>query len=266
LGRAIGSEKRPIFRTFSGLNKLNTMKRLLTLPVFLYLSLFVFLLSISATSQDVFWTEDFGSGCNTGQLASSAGWVIMDTGTNEAAANTWYVSAAENGQGAGNCGAGCGSNQTLHVGNILINFIIVIPADNGASYYDSGAAGFCGLLDCSQTDRRAESPVIDCTGKENITLDFNYIEGGSTTIDNATLWYYDESTWSQIDDPAKTACCGGPCNGTNQGVWQAYSISLPVSAADNANVKLGFRWVNNDDAVGTDPSFAVDDITLSGRF
>src|SRR5690606_31806825 len=32
---------------------------------------------------------------------------------------------------------------------------------------------------------------------------------------------------------------------------------------NNANVKIGFRWVNNDDGVGTDPSFAVDDITLT---
>ncbi|MFM2190187.1 MAG: hypothetical protein RL491_573, partial [Bacteroidota bacterium] len=29
------------------------------------------------------------------------------------------------------------------------------------------------------------------------------------------------------------------------------------------NIKIGFRWVNNDDGIGTDPSFAVDDITLS---
>ncbi|HLC82953.1 MAG TPA: T9SS type A sorting domain-containing protein, partial [Bacteroidia bacterium] len=27
--------------------------------------------------------------------------------------------------------------------------------------------------------------------------------------------------------------------------------------------KIGFNWTNNDDATGTDPSFAVDDITLS---
>lgn len=226
--------------------------------------LFSLTLSINAVSQDIFWTEDFGTGCNTGQLASAAGWSIASTGTNEAAANTWYISAAENGQGVGNCGAGCGSNRTLHVGNILINFIIIIPADNGASYYDSGAAGFCGLLDCSATDRRAESPTIDCTGRENITLSFAYLEGGSGTIDNATLWYSDGNTWTQIDDPAKTACCGGPCNGTNQGIWTAYSIDLPASADDNANVQIGFRWVNNDDAVGTDPSFAVDDIELAG--
>ncbi|MFT5184013.1 MAG: hypothetical protein ACI84C_001141 [Flavobacteriales bacterium] len=47
-------------------------------------------------------------------------------------------------------------------------------------------------------------------------------------------------------------------------MWTEYSIALPASANENANIKLGFRWVNNDDGVGTDPSFAVDDITVVG--
>jgi len=38
---------------------------------------------------------------------------------------------------------------------------------------------------------------------------------------------------------------------------------LPASANNNPNVKIGFRWINNDDGDATDPSFAVDDIVLS---
>jgi PKD repeat protein len=37
-----------------------------------------------------------------------------------------------------------------------------------------------------------------------------------------------------------------------------------VSADNNPNVKIGFNWTNNDDGIGTDPSFAVDNITLTG--
>ncbi|MCZ2141517.1 MAG: hypothetical protein LC096_09040, partial [Bacteroidia bacterium] len=48
-----------------------------------------------------------------------------------------------------------------------------------------------------------------------------------------------------------------------QGLWTSYTIQLPPSANNNPNVKIGFGWVNNDDGLGTDPSFAVDDITLS---
>lgn len=224
----------------------------------------------SYSAQDVIWTEDFGSGCNQGQLANAysganGSWSISNTGTNEAVANTFYISAAENGNGVGNCGSGCGNNQTLHVSNVFVDAILIqIPPDQGAAYYDSGASGLCGFIDCAETNKRVESPVIDCTGYENITLDMAYLEGGNATSDNATIEYNLGSGWVTLDDPAKTLCCGGACNGTNQGIWTSYTISLPEGANDNPNVQIGFKWVNNDDAVGTDPSFAADDITISG--
>jgi hypothetical protein len=56
----------------------------------------------------------------------------------------------------------------------------------------------------------------------------------------------------------KTATCGG-----GQGLWTAFSMTLPASADNNPNVRIGFRWVNNADGTGTDPSFAVDDIALA---
>ncbi|MEO8762341.1 MAG: PKD domain-containing protein, partial [Bacteroidia bacterium] len=51
--------------------------------------------------------------------------------------------------------------------------------------------------------------------------------------------------------------------GSGQGKWTAFSMVLPASANNNANVKIGFLWVNDDDGAGTDPSFAVDDVTLT---
>jgi hypothetical protein len=211
----------------------------------------------------VFWTENFGTGCNTGQLASAytgpnGAWTITNTGTNDPAANNWFVSAAENGQGAGNCGAGCGTNRTLHVGATYPS------VDPGAAYYES-TPGFCpNFLPCSYTDRRAESPLINCTGRTGITLTFNYMEFGEGTNDNATLWYFDGTSWSLLVDLPKTLCCGGSaCNGSLQGLWTAYSIALPATANNNPGIRIGFRWVNNANGTGTDPSFAVDDIQLS---
>lgn len=211
-------------------------------------------------SGQIFWTETFGTGCNQGQLATAyvspnGSWTSTNTGTNAGSANVWYVGATENNTGAGNCSTVCGTNATLHLGNVNVS---IISADQGAAYYE-GLAGFCGLLPCGATDKRIDSPAINCSGKENITLSFVYIEGGNT-IDNATLWYNDGTTWSQLANPAKTF--SGVCS--PQGVWTAYSIALPASANDNASVKIGFRWINNDDGDATDPSFAVDDITISG--
>ncbi len=220
----------------------------------IFTTLVLLLFTLNASSQVTFWTEDFGTGCDDGQLAtavsgSNGAWAIVSTGSNVALSNTWYISASENGNAAGVCGSGCGSDRTLHVGNVDI--LGLIPPDGGARYYAGGVGA-------ATTNYRAESPVINCTGRTSITLNFVYIENGDGTLDNATLWYYNGATWAQLADFAKTTICGG-----GQGLWTAYSIALPASANNNANVKIGFNWSNNDDSNGTDPSFAVDDITLT---
>jgi hypothetical protein len=219
---------------------------------------FIFIAFSVQLKAQVFWTEAFGFGCSGGQSAigfnsGNGAWAVTNTGTNNSSANAWFVSAKERGVGVGVCGAGCAgtNNRTLHIGST--GFFL----DLGASYNETGIA--------NATDLRAESPTINCTGKTTITLAFNYIEYGENNLnDNATLWYFDGVIWAQISDPNKTACCGGPCQpGPLQGLWTAYSIALPASANNNANVKIGFRWRNDGDGVGYDPSVAVDDITLS---
>lgn len=193
-----------------------------------------------------FWTENFTTG---------AGWTLANvTGPEGSDPNPFYIGAWEGGGiPPGGCGVANNGNNTMHTGSVF--------NPTGGAAYDAG--GLCGFLYCPQTNRRAQSPAINCTGYSTITLSFNYIEFGSGTVDNMTLWYYDGAAWSQISDPAKTPCCGGACNGFRQGQWTNYSIVLPASANNNPNVRIGFKWENNDDGVGTDPSFAVDDISLS---
>lgn len=202
----------------------------------------------------VFWSEGFGTGCNSGQTVQTFNnqWTVTNTGPNEAAANEWFVSATENGNNAGQCGSGCGNDQTLHLG-ANGSFL---GTDLGAAYFE-GLEDFCGFFDCGATDKRVESPTINCSGYNDITLSFAYIEGGNA-IDNATVWYYNGAAWSLLADPAKTfsAVC------EPQGIWTNFSIALPTSANNNPNVRIGFRWVNNDDGDATDPSFAVDDVEL----
>lgn len=222
------------------------MKRL-TYPILAVVCLY----SYEASAQ-VFWTETFdavscSAGCNLPYAGINGSWIQAITGTAGTDPNLFYVSCAENGQAAGVCGAGCGSDNSLHVGSSILG-------DLGAAFY-SGDGGM-GFAD-GTTNIRAESPTINCTGKTSITLAFNYIENGDAAIDNAQLWYFDGSGWSMLTDLAKTPLCAG------QGLWTAFSVTLPVSADNNPLVKIGFSWINNNDAVGTDPSFAVDDITLS---
>ena len=235
------------------MKRLQLLKGLIALSAILFFNLF---------EAQVFWNEDFGNGCSTGTQANgfvsaNGTWSVTNTGVNQLDANVWYISAAERGVGAGNCGTGCGgtNSRTLHVSTSAFG-------DIGAAYYDSGLTGFglpCGSfgLNCSATDKRVESPFIDCSGYANIELSFEYIENGQGSIDNGSLWYYDGSSWSLLDNLNKTSLCG------IQGLWTAFSVNLPPSADNNANVKLGFRWTNNDDGIGVDPSIAIDNIQLS---
>lgn len=220
-----------------------------------------YILFIHLEAQVVFWNEDFQNNCSSGCVANTytgpnGSWTITNTGSNGSAANTWFISGAECGVNANTCGTSCGNaDPSLHVGSTFFSY------DPGAAYYAGG------LFNNPTTNKRAESTVINCTGKNGITLSFNYIEYGETTNDNASLWYFDGSTWSQLVDLNKTMCCngGGPvaCTGFNQGYWTNFSMMLPISANNNPNVKIGFNWTNNNDASGSDPSFAVDDIELS---
>lgn len=234
------------------------------------LCLLMILLPLKAVPQLGIWGEEFENNCASGCYASaysgpSGAWTVTNLGTNGACANRWFVSCAENGGVVGSCGAGCGSNETLHVGNDTgcssPNGCFFCPAGDCGAAYDASCppalCGFCCSCNSSQTDQRAESPVINLAGITSPTLSFTYMEGGQTTSDNATLWYFDGATWAQIADMPKTALCSG------QGTWTAYSIALPASANNNANVRIGFRWVNNNDGSGADPSFAVDDVQLT---
>lgn len=249
------------------------------------LSFFLFL-SLSNTAQAQFWTEDFitvnavPDGSANGYVGVNGAWTETQLAGNSGAdANKFFISCKEAGMQPGNCGDVCPPvplppptpfiGQSLHVGSIVSAFAALFcPAgDCGSIYW----AGLPGLSDAS-TEVRAESPTINCTGNSNIVLTFSYIEFGDGALDNAEVWYFDGVTWSLLLDMNKTSCgngVGGPCNavicdGTVQGLWTASpNIALPASADNNPNVKIGFRWVNNNDGAGTDPSFAVTRIQLT---
>ncbi len=226
-----------------------------------------------AQSQTVIWTEDFENNCTAncsgnGVDTGNGPWVLVDNSPTldacgfPTAPNTFYVSCAENGNAAGACGTGCGTDESLHVGSTTLG-------DLGASYDAGGwcAFGLGGFGSGTETNMIIESPTINLSGQTNMTLSFNYIEFGDGTNDDATLWYFDGAIWSLLDPLAKTQCCNGSgspvaCNGSQQGYWTSFSIALPPSANNNANVKIGFQWVNNDDGAGGDPAFAVDDIEI----
>jgi hypothetical protein len=236
-----------------------------------YLAFILCLVSINLNSQ-VFWTETFNNGCssncvangvNTGNGAWSVVSLAGDANPTFDYPNQWYISCAENGHTTTVCGTGCTASSaantlaSLHMGSTS-------AGDIGAAF---DAGGLCGFFYCTNTHKRVQSPNISTVGKTNITLTFDYIEFGQGTSDD--MYAVQTSTnggtsWVTLTNPAKTTCCGGTCNGSLQGRWTAYtSAVLPVSCENITNFRIAFVWINNDDGVGTDPSFAVDNIKLS---
>lgn len=223
-------------------------------------------LSVYANSQTIIWSEDFGddaTACTSqGTLASgynngNGAWTITNTGTNDPEANEWFVSTMEIGVGAGNCGDGCGAggsgtDRTLHMSNVAIP-AFGLTADQGAAY---NAGGLCGTFFCVATDKRAESPDINLSGT-NMTLTFDYIHEADG-VDQAEFLYFDGAAWVSMGAiPNTTACPSG------QHLWAQYTMPIPAILNGITNFRVGFRWINNDDGVGTDPSVAIDNIVIT---
>lgn len=203
------------------------------------------LFSSSLNAQVTVYSEDFD-----GALTWALNTDLTGEGSNP---NVWYISCEEEGVGSGNCGAACGAgNQTLHVS------ADPLLGDLGAAYFETGGGA-------TTTNRRAESANISTVGFTNLTLEFDMIGFGGNAQDYTELFYSIDGggTWTSLATPLTSACCGGPCTGFEQGLWQTNTYALPASCEGIANLRISFVWRNLDDGIATDPSFAVDNILIT---
>ncbi len=233
----------------------------------------IFILSLigfgDVIAQDVFWSEDFGTGTCAfrNQLAINYAsvngpWTQSIMAAEGGVPNQFFVSPTEAFTGGGNCSNSCIgnstlTNQTLHVGSLGVG---LCPAGDCGAVYNFGSNG--------ETHKRIESPTIDCTGKHDITVSFDYMMFGELNTDAASFGYFDGVSWTNLAVPLnpQTSCCGGPCGtlgASAQWSQNRYNINLPPSANNNPNVKIAFLWDNDLNNLGADPSFAVDNVELS---
>jgi len=225
-------------------------------------------------SQTIFWGETFGVGTtcanNQGTLAngfnsSNGTWSINTSlGINDGFANVWYVSQTEGGQPDGTCGAGCLdtatiTNRTLHIGAAQNSptYGAICPTGDCGAIYDPGFG-----LNQVRTNVRVESPVISTTGKTGIILTFDYVFRGNKG-DSVNVWAFDGAVWTNLGMPIATATCTSAIAGDTVGKWTASNVyNLSANFNNNAAVKIGFQWINNDDKKGGNPSVAIDNIIL----
>lgn len=255
--------------------------------------------SLNASSQ-IFWSENFGTSIKQGgdagngvkQFATNgAYWTMTELSPNGALANRWFVSSTEAGSTAGNCSQSYNEdtlflNRTLHIGNYIdttgtklkASYTSVLvkqnegnasrfggsnmkSSDKRAFYTEASQGSVDAGLDKYVTDLRAETPVINCSGKSNISLSFDYFCGSIPGSDEFSVYYFDGTNWDLLNTFGPTLI--GSCD---HALWKASdSYILPSSANNNPNVKIGFRWKNNDDGIFSAFSVAIDNINLSGN-
>jgi gliding motility-associated-like protein len=236
------------------------MKRVIVLSLLLLFTLH----SRNVFSQTVFWYETFGVGlnCNQGGLANGSVptvtngmWtsVALASGPgNGAQANEWFMSATEAGRPIGQCGDGClnnagFTNRSLHIGANIAPPLL----DPNATYVISPT---------SNTNKRVFSPFINCSGKNNITLSFNYLANGNPGNDFCEVLFdpNNSNVWQSLGPLAPSVGTCAPV-----GLWTSVSFNLPNTCDGSPNLRIAFRWQNNSGANSTNVSVAIDEVTLS---
>jgi Zn-dependent metalloprotease len=106
---------------------------------------------------------------------------------------------------------------------------------------------------------RLQSPTINTINTSNLQLTFDYVcngeKNGATFYDYGTLWYSADggTNWAQINTASYQAVT----------TKTTVTVALPVGANNVTNLKLGFRW-DNDNSVQNQPPFGIDNIVLKG--
>lgn len=188
----------------------------------------------------IIFTEDF---------TTPGAWILNTAiGPEGSDPNYFVIDDYEGGVPPPACGVTSNGNNTLHITSVM--------NPTGGAIYDVG--GQCGVLSCPLTNRMAISPVFSCVQYSPVLVNFDYMEGGQGLADNATIWYNEGPGWVFLQDLPKTTVCAN-----QKGQWTHRIVSIPTLLGVNPQVKIAFMWVNNDDGVGTNPSFAVDNIVIS---
>jgi PKD repeat protein len=202
------------------------------------------MLPASIFAQTTIWSDDFENPSN---------WTLnTSSGLNEIDANQWFISDAEGGVAPGGCGVASNGNKTLHVGCQGTWCV------GSGAVYNAGDGGL-GFIYAATNKRSTYNSNISTIGYATLTLKFDWIGIGQANSDFAKIIYSTDNglTWQDLQP-----ITGGSTCPNSQGLWQTTSINLPAQLNGISNLRLGFNWTNNNDGVGSDPSFAVNNIRI----
>jgi PKD repeat protein len=235
----------------TGNSSINSMGRLITLTVFV-------LFSSLASAQ--FWSEDFNVGfCANTERADTATTANGDYLVSyiQASADTthaWFISSREAFNGVGSCGASCLTNATL-IDKTLHLSTTDAAGDNGAVYNNDSAVSVL-----------AYTPAINCFGKFDLRIEFDYLMGGDSIADKAYFVMTNDSSTSPfnaLQNPVyseELPSTIGSC--ATSAVWTHKVIYLPATYSNQLSWYLGFRFDSDGNSAGSDVSLAIDNIQV----
>jgi len=210
--------------------------------------------AFKANSQSVFWSENFsvqGSICDPTDPVY--GWTLTNIDTQGTFANHWYIFYPVNCLRSDSCNS---ANSNTNEGSLYISYGSICDSAINGAVYRAGCD--------NATHKQIESPLIDCTGKTNIVLNFDFIAAVYYRGDYGSVLYSDDggANWITLQALLNSGHC--PLN-NHLAFWKSIQISLPPSAENNPNVKIAFDWRNNADCYGKLFSFAIDNIELTSQ-
>lgn len=233
-----------------GNSSINSMGRLITLMVFV-------LFSSLASAQ--FWSEDFNVGfCTNTERADTASTANGDFIVSyiQASADTthaWFISSRESFTSVGSCGASCLTNATLIDRTLHISTTNSI-GDSGAVYNPDSAVSVL-----------AYTPAVNCFGRYDLRVEFDYLMGGDTSDKAYFVMTNDSSTspFNALQNPIFTEQLPstiGTC--ASSAVWTHKVIYLPAAYSNQLSWYLGFRFDSDGNSSGSGVSLAIDNIKV----
>lgn len=216
----------------------------------LLLIIFTLALYSQSSSQSIFWSDYFTVASGICDPTDPAyGWTVTDIDTQGTDANYWYIFHTVNCQRSDTCES---LNTDTLQGALYISYGNVCDSAIHGAVYRNGCF--------NATHKRVESPLIDCTGKTNITLDFDYLSSVFPPHDFGTmlLSFDGGSTWTNPYSLNSGFC---PLN-NHTAYWKHYQLQLPSTADNIPDLKIAFEWENNADCFGALFSIAIDNIEI----
>ncbi|WP_367387997.1 T9SS type A sorting domain-containing protein [Lewinella sp. LCG006] len=104
------------------------------------------------------------------------------------------------------------------------------------------------------------SPLIDASSFSNLELSFDYVCFGEQDATSGDLFDYGTVLFS-TDNGQNWTLIGEPL--VNEPMATDMSLALPAAANGCANLRLAFRW-ENDELVALDPPLNIDNVRLRG--